>query len=152
MIDTFFGIHPHVIRSGLWANMRPGEKDLYVYLMEESERYRTRELRRTDAEIQAAVGTAPRTLCDARKRLAEHGLIVYRRGSGNKYTYVICDPLTRAPYPGDADKPVPYRKRSEEPSNGSNEPSVGGAASIGYCAEAVKQRPEAHGLPGVFDN
>jgi hypothetical protein len=27
MLDSFFGIHPHVVRSGLWAKMKPGEKD-----------------------------------------------------------------------------------------------------------------------------
>lgn len=31
MIDSFFGVHPAVVRGGLWSKMKPGEKDLYVY-------------------------------------------------------------------------------------------------------------------------
>jgi hypothetical protein len=109
MIDQFFGIHPAVIRSGLWAKMRPGEKDLYVYLMEQSERYCTRELKRTDEEIHAGVGAPARTLCRARKCLAELGLIQYQKTGGNKVLYVICDPTTRAPYPGSPRTKVPYQ-------------------------------------------
>lgn len=101
MIESFFGVHPHVIRSGLFAKMKPGEVKLYVYLMEQSERYCTRRLKRTDAAIRNAVGVSERTLCNARKKLSEYGLILREKGEGNKYTYTICNPITRRPYPGD---------------------------------------------------
>jgi len=74
---------------------------LYVYLMEESERRRTRLIRATDSAIRALVGVAPRTLCNARKKLREYGLILYKAEQGNRYAYTICDPKTGAPYPGD---------------------------------------------------
>lgn len=114
MLDRFFGVHPHVIRSGLWARMKPGEKDLYVFLMEQSERHRTRELRATDRQIAEAVGVAPRTLCNSRKKLWEYGLIQYKAGNGNRYIYTICNPVTGLPYPGDPKAaPAKYEKPIE---------------------------------------
>ena len=152
MIDKFFGVHPFVVRSGLWAKMLPGQKDLYIYLCEQSERYRRRELKRTDAEINAAVGTAPRTLCNARKKLAEYGLIQYRRTDGNKFVYVICDPESGRPYPGDPQQPRTCRKRATTPTN---EQSAQAVATENRRPEASTARQkaslEAHGLPGVFD-
>jgi hypothetical protein len=114
MIDSFFGVHPHLLRSGLWTKMKPGEKNLYLFLMEESERRCTRELTATDAQITVAVGTASRTLCNARKKLQEHGLIRYKAGHGNRYRYVICDPKTGEPYPGDPRQPLVVPKRKAQ--------------------------------------
>src|SRR5271165_5794700 len=112
MLDSFFGLHPHVVRSGLWAKMKPGEKDLYVYLMVESERCRTRLIKATDAAIQSLVGAAPRTLCNARKKLREYGLILYKAEQGNRYAYTICDPKTGAPYPGNPKDRVDGTRRT----------------------------------------
>src|SRR6476646_6914261 len=100
MIDSFFGVHPYVLRSGQWGKMKPGEKDLYLYLLEESERRCTREIAATDAQIRSLIGAASRTLCNARKKLTEYGLITCKSGQGNRYTYTICNPKTGLPYPG----------------------------------------------------
>jgi len=144
MIESFFGLHPHVIRSGLWAKMKPGEKDLYVFLMAESERRCTREITTTDALVETKVGAAPRTLCNARKKLQEHGLIKYRCGQGNKYTYVICNPKTRQPYSGLPREPIrlPKKVRNEtNPSGCSEKPE----------SSAVEGVPlQVSGLPGIF--
>lgn len=102
-----------VIRDGLWARMRPGEQSLYIFLMHQSERYRTRVIAATDSQISQATGTASRTLCNARKKLQEHGLVQYRAGTGNKYVYTICDPSTRQPYPGDPRIPQRTGAKSE---------------------------------------
>jgi hypothetical protein len=157
MIDSFFGVHPWVIRSGLWAKLKPGEVNLYIYLLEQSERFCTRQIRATDAQIEMAVGTASRTLCNARKKLQENGLIRYERGQGNKYAYTICNPKTGQPYPGNPRQPmvVPKRSRSQVTSPG--------AASSSAVAETqpLAAQPqdqfhpeesllESHGLPGVF--
>jgi len=115
MLDSFFGVHPHVVRSGMWAQMKPGERDLYIFLMERSERYCSREIKATDAEIQKSVGLAPRTATDARKKLQERGLIQYKAGQGNRYTYVICDPRTGQPYPYHPKaKPVTLKPQPED--------------------------------------
>jgi hypothetical protein len=117
MIDSFFGVHPYLIRSGLWRDMKPGEKDLYLYLMEESERCCTRQITATDAQVRLAVGAASRTLCNARKKLQEYGLIHNKSGQGNKYTYVVCDPKTGQPYPGDPRIPIVVPKRNRATQN-----------------------------------
>jgi hypothetical protein len=157
MLDSFFGIHPWVVRSGLWAKLKPGEVNLYIYLLEESERRCTRQLTVTDEEVRT-VGTAPRTLCNARKKLQEYGLIHYKRGEGNKYTYTICNPKTREPYPGNPREPmvVPKRSRSQDKDSAKVTASLPTPAPkpLSSKPEARTQRKEppleTHGLPGVF--
>lgn len=122
MLDSFFGVHPYVIRSGLWGKMRPGEKDLYIFLMEQSERRCTREIAATDAEISSGIGAASRTLCNARKRLRELGLIRFDSGHGNRYTYQICDPRTGQPYPGGPREPIVVPKRNRLPEQAAHQP------------------------------
>jgi hypothetical protein len=139
MLESFFGMHQQIVRSGLWRHMKPGEKDLYVYLMYKSERYRNRELTCTDREITEAVGTASRTLCNARKKLIEQGLIKCERSAGGKYRYVICDPRTNLPYPG-ASNQIPIRSKSPHFTTAAPEKT------------AETKLPEVRGLPGVFDN
>jgi len=161
MLDKFFGVHPHVTRSGLWAKMKPGEKDLYIYLMAESERCCTREMKRTDAQITVGVGVAGRTLCNARKRLQEFGLVRCQKGEGNKYVYSICNPVTGEPYPGDPKEPLTCSKRPTK-TNGSasgsysqqqgREGSVSSASANSVQGRACDERLEQHGLRGVFDS
>jgi|GEM_PF-6232113 len=159
MIEKFFGVHPHVTRTGLWAKMKPGEKDLYIYLMAESERCCTREMKRADAQITAGIGAAARTLCNARKKLQEFGLVLCQKGEGNKYVYSICNPVTGEPYPGDPRAPLICSKRPTK-TNGSisdgfsspakdlnNTPPTPDDANDRAC----NGRSEQHGLPGVFD-
>jgi hypothetical protein len=148
MLDSFFGVHPHVLRTGLWRKMKPGEKDLYLYLMEESERCCTREIQATDAQISKLVRTASRTLCNARKKLQELGLIRYRSGQGNKYTYVICNPKTGQPYPGDPRSPIIVPKRNR---TSTEHPSIpDGGRSFAGDGFSKQQSLEAHGVPGIF--
>ena len=151
MLDSFFGLHPHVVRSGVWAKMKPGEKDLYVYLMEESERRRTRLIRATDAEIHDLVGVASRTLCNARKKLREYNLILYKAERGNRYAYTICDPKTGEPYPGDPKDRVDGARR---PPAESQEPTQLPAATAPTLLRPFKgDAPiESYGLPNVFSN
>jgi hypothetical protein len=118
MLGRFFGVHHYVIRSGLWAQMKPGEKDLYICLMEMSERWRTREVTVTDAEIAKAVGVEPRTLCNARKKLCERHLVRCGDAGRRGHTYVICDPETGLPYPGDPKTPVKYQKQPVQTDRG----------------------------------
>lgn len=155
MIDKFFGVHPAIIRSGTWKKMKPGEKDLLIYLMEQSEWCCTRELTRTDAQIHEAVGVAPRTLCNARKRLAEFGLVRYRRTGGNKYMYVICDPTTGKPYVGDTRQPLTCAKRGKAGGSSKSPPRARFAASRKAIEQPnpTEKQPcplTDYGLPGIF--
>lgn len=149
MIESFFGVHPHLIRSGLWAALKPGAKDLYVFLMHESERTRSRELKRTDAQVRQTVGASGRTLCNARKQLQERGLIQCKRADGNKYIYTICDPVTGKPYPGDPRVPIRRSKAASPSYPHENQTPHRESQSL----QADDLRPKNlrdYGLPGVF--
>ena len=131
MFSRFFGVPQAAVREGFWSKMKPSEMRLYIYIMFESERCCRRELTRTDAQVRASVGAAPRTLCNARKKLAELGLIQCRRGDGNKFMYTICDPVTRAPYSGSSKARPAFSKRSDDP------------------VKASKEQTKVNGIPAV---
>jgi|GraSoiStandDraft_57_1057295.scaffolds.fasta_scaffold312120_1 hypothetical protein len=111
MFDRYFGIPQHVIRSGLWANMKPSQQSLYICLMHESERCSTRLLRRPDASLCELSGLSSRAFCDARKKLQEIGLIQCRRGAGNIYLNTICNPENGLPWPGAPKGRFLYRRK-----------------------------------------
>ena len=103
----YFGIPSALIRDGIWKEMLPAEKAVYIALLHESERFHSRELQRTDAELTALCGQSSRALSRARKKLHEHGLIVYMLKSTG-YLYVICNPETGQPYPGSPRQAIVY--------------------------------------------
>jgi hypothetical protein len=153
MLQSFFGVDPHVFRSGLWAKLRPGAKDLYLFLMEESERLCTREITATDEQVRNMVGAASRTLCDARKKLQEHGLIWHKRTQGNKYKYSICNPRTGQPYAEDPRQPlvVPRRSQTLGGRPGCKSPKTGPAADLSMKpARAEEELLDGYGLPMNF--
>jgi replication initiation and membrane attachment protein DnaB len=113
VVERYFGVPQQVIRRGTWAKLKPSEQSLYICLLHDSERYSSRELRRTDAQMTELTGVSSRALCDARKKLQEHGLIQYRRSSGNVYVYAICNPETKLPWPGDPKVRAFYVKKGE---------------------------------------
>jgi hypothetical protein len=116
MFDKFFGMPHYVVRSGIWAAMKPSEQSLYTCLCHDSERYRTRELQRTDAQICELAGLSSRACRDARIKLAERGLVRYKRGSGNVYVYTLCNPETSEPWSGDPKQQIRYIKKSDRAS------------------------------------
>jgi hypothetical protein len=160
MFPKYFGVPHAVMRSGLWAKMRPSEWGLYVALMHDSERYRTKEMERTDAQMSKWTGLGKRTLCEARKRLQERGLVWCKRGRGNVYRYLLCDPETGRPWPGDPKHVVYYRKKGDE-HQVPPEQKGGSATQLQSCpkpySSAVSDPPsdsrtlEIYGLPGVFN-
>ncbi len=159
MFPKYFGVPHAVIRRGLWAEMKPSEQGLYIALMHESERYRSRELDRMDAKMCSLTGLSPRALRDARIKLQERGLVCCERRLGNVYRYTLCDPETGRPWPGDAKTIIRYRKKAD----GNQESSPAGAADFPSrqvplttpTAERERppeeRRPESYGLPGVFN-
>ena len=148
MIDRFFGIHQDVIRSGIWKHMLPGEKDLYVFLMHQSERYCTRQMAVLDADISLNVGVAQRTLCNARKKLQERGLISYSRGSGGRFTYEICNPATRRPYPGHHRQRVVVPKVTAAPKASDDVPHS--SPPTPKIPRPPTDDLSKHGLAGIF--
>jgi hypothetical protein len=155
MFDRYFGIPQHVIRTGLWADMKPSEQSLYVCLLHESERYSTREIQRTDAAFCKLSGLSSRAFCTARKRLQERRLLLCRRGKGNVYIYTICNPESGTPWPGDPKKRIAYRKKHETGPNNAN-PTVqnsphGQAIPVMFISKMPEPRvPKIYGVPLKF--
>jgi hypothetical protein len=147
MFAEFFGMPQRVIRSGIWAKMKPSERSLYVCLFHDSERYRTRELQRTDSQICELAGLSSRACRDARIKLAERGLLRYKRGSGNVYVYTLCNPGTGEPWPGDPKKPIRYIKKA-------NPITSADAGSVPPTTDLRKRdqppRGDIHGIPLSF--
>jgi hypothetical protein len=109
MFNRYFGIHQHVIRSGLLNKLRPSAVLLYLYVLERSEFFCSREIHLLDTDIRAAINVARRSLVRDRQQLNEHGLVqCIRPAIGEKYTYTLCDPLTKKPYPGDPKTRIKY--------------------------------------------
>ena len=111
MFDRSFGMPQHVVRTGLWAKLKPSEQNLYVCLMHESERFSTRTIRRNDAALCRISGLSSRAFCNARKKLQEFRLIECHRGVGNIYVYTISNPETGIPWPGSPKERITYRRK-----------------------------------------
>ncbi len=160
MFDRYFGIPQHVMRSGLWAQMKPSEQSLYVCLMHESERYSSRQLRRKDAVLCQLTGLSTRACCNARKKLQEHGLVICARGSANIYVYTLCNPETARPWPGDPKQQIRYCKKGTD-RGGVPSRSISSAQSAVPTAQPIPAREpfretcepqsiRAYGLPLKF--
>src|SRR5215467_10734562 len=116
---------PHAaLRLGMLPKLKRSEMRLYIGLLHDSERCRTRELARTDADLQKLVGGSGRGFRDARIKLQEYGLIRFVARRGNVYVYTLCDPATGKPWAGDPKVQVRYVPKSMRPNsaNGSSSP------------------------------
>jgi hypothetical protein len=157
MFDRYFGLPQHVVRSRLWAEMKPSEWSLYVCLMYESERYSNREIRRTDAQLRELSSLSSRTLCNARKKLQERGLVACQRASGNVYLYVICNPETGIPWPGPSKQKILYRRKQDHAAPLSTDTHVCSPAAsapwtspVSLPKQEPERSPESHGVPLKF--
>ena len=83
--NRFFG-------SGIAARLGPTASLFYVVLCDFANRNGSNTFKVSDKVLAADTGIAPRTICDARKRLMEHQLISCVRPNGQSYTYTIPKP------------------------------------------------------------
>ena len=111
MCDLYFGQPQAIVRLHLLAAMSGSACKLYAFLWHESERLCTRELAISDATAVEWSGLSRRTLITARKSLRDAGLIQARSGEGGATVYVLCDPRTRRPWPGDARQQAKYIRK-----------------------------------------
>ena len=153
MIPPYFGMAQEVMACGLWKEMKPSERSLYAYLMYQSERRSTLAFTAKDCDI-ALSGVKSRSLCNARKKLQERGLIRYSAGRGNIYTYTICDVETRLPYPGDQKVRVMYQPKRPEPGAKAQGAACGPSKPVIRPVDnepsGAKAPLSSYGLPGVF--
>lgn len=75
--------------SGTGAKLGRSSALLFLALCEHANRNGSMSFKASDAALASDTGLAPRTICDARKRLLEYGLISCRRQDGHSYTYTL---------------------------------------------------------------
>jgi predicted DNA-binding transcriptional regulator len=148
MFDRYFGVPQSLVRLGMLGQMKPTEVTLYICLLHESERYRTRELQRTDAQLHDLARLSSRACRDARIKLQERGLVRYRRGRGNVYIYTLCNPETGKPWPGDPRRQIRYVKKSDRAPQ-----PVTRSAPTGTTPTEREQQTfgDVHGVPLSFN-
>ena len=139
MFPEFFGVPHDLVRLGLMRRMTPSELALYIGLLYESERCRTREFSRSDQQLTALTGVSECALRDARIKLQEHRLVVYQLRPGRRCRYVICDTVTGRPYAGSPKERIQYLRKNTKAS---------AATGAGQRAEKRDDRPET----GTPDN
>ena len=62
---------------------------VFLALFEHANRHESNTFKASDKALASETGYGPRTLCDARKRLMERGLIACEQKKGTSYTYTL---------------------------------------------------------------
>lgn len=83
--NRFFG-------SGTAASLGCSASLLYLDLCEHANRNGSNKFKASDRALASDTGMGTRTICNARKRLREFGLISISRQEGQSYIYTICKP------------------------------------------------------------
>ena len=111
MCERFFGVPQPAVRLGKVKELSPIAVKLYLALWHESERYSTRELTRTTAQVQALVGGSPNSHTKARTELAQAGLVVSEPYGTEGFVFVLCNPETGKPWPFPPKEKLQYQKK-----------------------------------------
>jgi len=101
MFEPFFGIPQAIVRLGKVKSLSGVAVKLYIVLLHQSERYRTRMLRCTTAELEELTGCSRNALTNARADLAHARLVQVQRRGEQGFILHLCDPATGEPWPGD---------------------------------------------------
>jgi hypothetical protein len=117
MFEPFVGVPQSAIRSGKMRGLSGAAIVLYLALCHESERYSTREITRTVAELQALVGRCPNTLAKARVELVHAGLVQAAPFGPEGYTFLLCDPETGRPWPLAPREPFKLPRKNARPTD-----------------------------------
>ena len=110
MFPQFFGVPQSAMRRGILKGLSGSAIKLYIALCHESERCRSRELKRTVSQLRKLVGGAPNSHVKARRELARAGLVQFVNRGAEGFVFRLCDPVTSQPWPGDPKERVPYQK------------------------------------------
>lgn len=113
MFPLFFGVPQAAIRLGGLKEISGVALKLYIALLYDSERYRTRELTRTVSELRELVGGAPNSHVKARDELAAAGLVEFEERGTEGSLFRLCDPETGKPWPGDPKEKITYQKKTD---------------------------------------
>jgi hypothetical protein len=122
MIPRFIGIPPEFYDSPKCIEMSHATARFYGFLFWTSHRYSSLQFDVKDKEILNRTNLSLRTLADARKDLSQRGLILCVRQQQG-YRYVICDPNTGQPFPGDPKDQLLSPRKRDKPVERSSEKS-----------------------------
>jgi hypothetical protein len=107
-IGPFTKIPSKFFGSGTAASLKPSAALVFVALCEQANRNNSNTFKASDAMIASETGLAPRTICNARKRLAERELVSCSRHEGQSYVYTL--PVYSFPWIRLEDRPRQKRK------------------------------------------
>jgi hypothetical protein len=99
MFERFFGTPQSFVRLGKIKGISGAASKLYTALCHESERWSTREVTRTVAELQLLVGGSRNSHAKARAELIQAGLVQAEPYGAEGFIFVLCDPATGEPWP-----------------------------------------------------
>jgi hypothetical protein len=88
-IGPFTKIPSKFFGSGLAARLGPSTSLFYLALCEHANRNESTCFKASDRALAADTRLSTRTICDARKRLIEYGLITCSRENGQSYLYTL---------------------------------------------------------------
>lgn len=111
MFSEFFGIPRDSLRDGKMKSLSGIATKVYVALCHESERYSTREVTRTVAQLQQLVGGSPNSHAKARDELIQAGLVNSEPYGTEGFVFVLCDPETGNPWPLHPKERAAYQKK-----------------------------------------
>jgi hypothetical protein len=88
-IGPFTKIPCKFFGSGTAASLRPSAALLFLVLCEHANRNNSNTFKTSDRALASETSLGNRTICDARKRLKEHGALSFSRSEGESYTYTL---------------------------------------------------------------
>lgn len=91
-IGPFTKIPNRLFGSGTARNLKPSATLLYIALCDHANRNGNNKFKTSDSALGADTTLSARTICDARKRLLEKGLITCTREDGQSYVYTLSVP------------------------------------------------------------
>jgi hypothetical protein len=91
-VGDYTKIPNRLFGSGMAAKLKPTASLFYVALCDHANRNGSNTFKVSDKVLASDTLLAPRTFCNARKRLEEFGLVSLTRQPGERYTYSILKP------------------------------------------------------------
>jgi hypothetical protein len=115
MVPNFFGVPTASLRGGKFKDLSGIATKVYMALCHESERYSTRELTRTVAQLQELVAGSPNSHAKARAELMQAGLVQAEPYGTDGFVFVLCDPETSQPWPLHPKERAVYQRKGAPP-------------------------------------
>jgi hypothetical protein len=91
-IGPYTQIPNRLFGSGTARDLKPSATLIYVALCDHANRHGSNTFKASDNALASDTTLSPRTICDARKRLIENGLITCTREEGQSYVYTLVVP------------------------------------------------------------